>query len=149
MQVLFTQNVQGIARKGEVKTVKTGYFRNFLMPRNLAMLATGAAMKQAEKMRQSEVIQKERLLEESKEVCAKIAGLEIVIKMKAKGDKLYGSVTEKDIGDLVEKMAKVKLEKKHIVLSEPIKVVGSYEVPVKIEEGAVAMLKVEIQGEEK
>jgi large subunit ribosomal protein L9 len=149
MQVLFTQNVQDVARKGEVKSVKNGYYRNFLMPRNLAIVATDAAMKQAEKMRQSEVIQKERLLEEAKEVCAKIAGLEIVFKMKAKGDKLYGSVTEKDIGDEVEKKSKVRLEKKHIVLSEPIKVVGSYEVPVKIEEGAEAMLKVEIQGEEK
>lgn len=148
MQVLFTQAVPGIARKGDVKNVKNGYFRNFLMPRKLAVLATGDVMKHAEKMRQSELIQKERLLEDAKGVCAKINGLKIVIKMKSKGDKLYGSIAEKDLVEEVEKASKIRLEKKHFTLSEPIKMTGSFEVPVKIEEGAEAMLKVEIKGEE-
>ncbi len=149
MEVLFLQNVSGVARKGEIKNVKEGYFKNFLAPRKIAVMASGAVKKQAEKMRKNAVIQKERLLEEAKEVVKKIDGKVVVINAKATGDKLYGSITEKEVADVLEGATKVRLEKSHIIMPEHIKTIGVHEVPLKIAEGAEATIKLEVKGEEK
>lgn len=147
MQVLLTQNVAGIGRKGEVKNVKEGYYKNFLFPRKLATMATEGKIQEAAKLRENEVVRKDRLIEEAKEVAKKIDGVTLVIKSKSQGDKLYGSIAEKDIIDALKEKAKVELEKSHINLSEHLKVVGSYEIPVHIADGADAKIIVEIKGE--
>ena len=103
MQVLLTQNVAGIGRKGEVKNVKEGYFKNFLFPKKLAVVATAGKVEEAAKMRENEVVRKDRLIEEAKEIAKKIDGMTVTIKSKAKGDKLYGSIAEKDIIDALPK----------------------------------------------
>ncbi len=149
MEVLFLQNVSGVARKGEIKNVKEGYFKNFLAPKKVAVLASGAVKKQAEKMRQSEVIQKERLVEEAKDVVKKIDGQVIVINAKANGEKLYGSITEKEVADALEESTKVRLGKSNILLPDNIKTVGVHEIPVKIVDGAEATIKLEVKGDEK
>ncbi len=141
------QTVKGVGRKGEVKSVKEGYFKNYLLPAKLAELATSSVMKKAEAMRKNEVIQKERLLEEARDVVKKIDGTVIAISAKAKGDKLYGSIAEKDIIDVLEKEKKVRLEKTHLMMKEHIKTTGNFNVRVKIMDGAEAVLKVEIKGE--
>lgn len=148
MQVLFLQNVKGVARKGDVKNVKDGYFNNYLLPSGLAVVATAAVKKQAEKMRNDEVIQKERLLEEAREVVKKIDGTVVVLKAKAKGDKLYGSITEKEVIDALEAEKKVRLEKTHLIMRGNIKTTGTFDIHVKITDGAEAVLKVEVKGEE-
>lgn len=148
MQVLFLQDVKNIARRGDVKTVKEGYFMNFLMPKKIAVVATAGKIKEAEKMKQNEVIQKERLVEEAKEVCKKLEGLFISIKAKAKGDKLYGSIGEKELIKEIEKAAKVKLEKQHFDMPEHIKTVGEHEITIQLAEGASAKIKLEVQSEE-
>lgn len=147
MQVMFIQNVAGTARKGEIKTVKEGYYRNYLLPRNLAVIATGSVQKQAEKMMKNEVIQKERLMAEAKDVINKIDGLEIEILAKSSGERLYGSLGEKEILDAVESKIKVRLEKHHLLLDEPIKKVGVFEIPVKITDGAEATIKVIVKSD--
>ncbi len=147
MQVLFLQNVKGVGRKGEVKSVKEGYFRNYLLPAGLAVMATSSVIKQSDKIRKNEVIQKDRLLEEAREVTKKIDGAVIVLSAKAKGDKLYGSITEKEIIDALEKVKKVRLEKAHLVMKDHIKTTGNFDVRVKIVDGAEAVLKVEINGD--
>lgn len=144
---MFLQNIKGVARKGDVKSVKEGYFRNYLLPAGLAVMASKAVIKQAEQIRKTETIQKDRLLEEAKEVVKKIDGTIIIISAKAKGDKLYGSITEKEIIDALEGAKKIRLEKTHLIMKEPIKNTGKFDVKVKIIEGAEAVLKVEINGD--
>lgn len=147
MQVVFIQDVKSVARKGDVKNVKDGYFQNFLQPRNLAVLATGSKMKEVEQMRKQMVLEKEKIAEQAQDLLKKMDGHKIVIKGKAKGDKLYGSISEKEVADLLEKDFKVRLGKEHIKLSEHIKVLGSYEVPVKLAEGVEAKVMLEVKGE--
>lgn len=141
------QNVKGVGRKGEIKSVKEGYFRNYLLPAGLAVMTTSAVIKQLEKIRTNEVIKKERLLEEAREVTKKIDGTVIVLSAKANGDKLYGSITEKEIIDALEKVKKVRLEKAHLIMKDHIKTTGTFDVKVKIMDGAEAVLKVEINGD--
>jgi large subunit ribosomal protein L9 len=147
MDVLLLQNVAGLGRKGDVKTVKEGYFINFLLPRKMAILATEGRVKEAASKKEKEVIQKERIKEEAKDVAKKLDGLSLLIKAKAKGDKLYGSITEKDLIALIKEKTNIELDKEHIKLLEHLKVVGRYEVPVHIAGAADAKIHVEIKGE--
>lgn len=147
MQVVFIQDIKNIARKGDVKNVKDGYFQNYLMPRKLAVLATEAKMKEAQQMKKQMVVEKEKIKEQAQELKKKLDGHKITIKGKSKGDKLYGSIGEKEIADLLEKDFKVRFTKEHFKLSEHIKVVGSYEIPVKLADGVEAKVMLEVKGE--
>lgn len=145
MQVLFLQDVKNVGRKGDVKQVKDGYFQNFLAPRKLAVLASGSMMKQAEKMRSQGLVKKERLVDEAHDVAKKLGGLTLKLTKKANGDKLYGSVSEKDIVAAILKQGKVELEKSNVKM-EPLKTVGEHDVLIHLTEGVEATVKVEIQG---
>jgi len=147
MQVVLLKDVKGIGFKGDVKNVKDGYFQNFLFPRKLAVKATAGKIKDAELKKENEVVQKERLVAEANEVVKKLDGVKFVIKSKAKEDKLYGSISESDIVKIVEDQANVKLEKSYIKLSEHIKLVGGYEIPVHIVDGADAIIHLDVKGE--
>lgn len=147
MQVVFTQDVKNVARRGEVKNVKDGYFQNFLLPQRLAVLATAAKIREAEQMKKNQLIQKGRIKEEAGAIQKKLEGLKVTIKGKARGDKLYGSITEKELIDAIEQKSKVRLGRENVMLSEHIKVLGSYEIPVKLTEGVEAKVLLEIKGE--
>jgi len=147
MQVVFTHDVKGVARKGDVKNVKDGYYQNFLLPKKLASVATPAMIKFAAVMKEKQMIEKERLNEQAKELKAKIDGRKVVLKRKAKGDKLYGSINEKDLAEILEKEFKIKLGKERIKLSAHIKVVGTYEVPVRLSDECEAKILLEVKGE--
>lgn len=147
MQVILKQNVPSLGKKGELKNVKDGYFMNYLLPRNLAEVASGAKIKQAEEMRKRAVVQNERIREQAGEIKEKLKGLKVVLKAKAKGDKLYGSITEKEVLNALEEKLGIRLEKEHLLLSEHIKVVGTYEVPVRLMEGVEGKFTLEIKAE--
>jgi len=147
MQVILKQNVPNLGKKGELKNVKDGFFMNYLQPHNLAEVATAAKIKEAESMKKREVVQNERIKEKAGEIKEKLKGLKITIKAKAKGDKLYGSITEKEILKALEDKIDLRLEKEHLLLSEHIKVVGTYEVPVRLTEGVEGKFTLEIKPE--
>lgn len=146
MQVLFLQDVRNVARKGEIKQVKDGYFKNFLAPRKLAILATDSMAQQAEKMREQATVRKERLVEQAAEVKKKLDGLNVKLIKKATGDKLYGSVAEKDIIDAVMDEANVELDKSNVKMDDPLKTVGDHDVTIHLADGIEATLKVSITG---
>jgi large subunit ribosomal protein L9 len=147
MQVVFIKDIPKVVRKGDVKNVKDGYFQNYLLPRKLAVIATAAKIKEAEEIRKKQLVEKEKIKEQSHDLKKKLDGYEITIKMKAKGDKLYGSIGEKEITDIIEKELKIRLGKEHVKLSEHIKVAGSYEIPVKLTEGVEAKVMLTVKGE--
>ncbi len=132
MKVIFSVDVRGQGKKGEMKEVSDGYARNYLLPRGLAVAATqdnlnAMKLRDAAKKRQME-LEKATAEENAK----KLEGLIVKVKAKA-GDsgRLFGSVTSKEIADALAEQHGIVIEKNKIVQSEPIKSFGSYEVKCK------------------
>ncbi len=147
MQVILKQNVPALGRKGEVKNVKEGYFHNFLQPRNLAEVATDGKVAQAKDMMKKQLIEKDRVKEQAQEIKEKLNGLELVLVAKANGEKLYGSILEKDIAELIQKKINVRLGKDHIMLKEHIKLIGKHMIPIKLADGVETKVSLEIKAE--
>jgi large subunit ribosomal protein L9 len=147
MEVILMENIPELGAIGDVVKVKSGYGRNFLIPQKKAIRATTRNIKrlQHEKQLAQHQVQKVQLNAET--LKEKIAALTCVIK-KASGDtgKLFGSVTSMDIETFLNENG-VPISKKQVVLSEPIKSIGTFEVPVKLMEGVSATLRVEVQAE--
>lgn len=147
MQVVFVKDVAKLARKGDLKNVKDGYFMNYLLPRGLAVVATASRLREVEEMKKHMLLEKERIAEQAQEIKKKLDGITLSISRKARGEKLYGSVGEKDIIALLEKETKVRLGPENISLKEHIKVVGSHEISIKLSEGVDARIILEIKAE--
>ncbi len=147
MQVILKRNVPSLGKKGELKNVKDGYFMNYLSPRGLAEVATPEKVKAAEAVRQRAAVQSEKIKEQAGEIREKLKGMKVVIKAKAKGDKLYGSITEKEVLKALQEKLGVQLGKEHLLLSEHIKVLGVYEVPVRLVEGVEGKFTLEVKAE--
>ena len=147
MKVVFIKDVPGIGRKGEVKNVKEGFYKNFLQRQGAAVIATDGKVREAQNIVRNQLISKERIEEQAKEINNMIDGQKIEIKRKTKEEKLYGSVTEKDIIEAVEKAFNVRLEKKHLKLREHIKTTGEYPVEVLLSDAVKSKITIEVSGE--
>lgn len=148
MQVILLKDVKGLGRAGDVVGVKSGYARNMLLPRNLAMEATPANLKQLERRRAE--IEAQRALDQSvaEELKAKIEEITLELKAKAgEGGRLFGAITSKDIADALEKEHNIVLDKKKVELSAPIKQAGPNEVELKLYHGVTAACKVNVTAE--
>ena len=146
MKVILMQDVKGQGKKGQLIDVSDGYARNFLLPKKLAQEATADninTMKMNDKALQ-EKRQKER--EEALALSKVLKEMTLVVTAKGGGaGRLFGSVTNAEIADALEKNHKIKLDKRKIVLDDPIKNTGSYTVRCKLGYEVVAELKVEIK----
>ncbi len=148
MKVILKEDVEGLGNAGDIVNVKDGYARNYLIPRGLALRATVRNVKALEKQRQMVLqrINKERKRYEA--FAAKLAELKVVIKKRAGEEgKLFGSVTTRDIAEALEQMG-YELDRKRIVLDEPIKALGNYTVKVKLPYQVEAELTIEVVPEE-
>ena len=132
MKVIFTTDVKGQGKKGEMKEVSEGYGRNYLLPRKLAVEATTDnmnALRLKEKAKAAAIAaEKEKALENAKQLES------IVVKIPAKAGsagKLFGAVTSQEISDALREQYGIEIEKQKIVQAEPIKSYGSYEVKCK------------------
>lgn len=143
MKVILLQNVPNLGQKDEVKEVKTGYWRNFLLPNNLGVLATPKLLEQAEKRREEAAKQEETENKKIAKDLEKIKDKILVIKTKAdeKGN-LFAGINTKDISELIKKETKVDIASEFIEIEKPIKEIGIHEVPVK---GFI--LKIEVKPE--
>lgn len=144
IQVILQQDIDKLGKSGELVRVRPGFARNFLLPRQLAVPATSGAVKRIEHEKMVALAKADKAKKESREVAAKIDALALKLTHKAGEDgKLFGSVTAKDL-EAAAKAAGVVIDRKSIKLSEAIKAVGSYEVPVKLVSDVTATLKVEV-----
>lgn len=144
IQVVLQQDVDKVGKSGELVRVRPGFARNYLLPRQLAVLATTAAVHRIEHERNVAVARAEKSKKDARDVAQKLSGLSIRIAQKV-GDegRLFGSVTTKDIEAAVKAQG-LDVDRKRIVLAEPIKNVGSYEIVVKLLSDVTATLKVEV-----
>ena len=132
MKVVLNQDVKGTGKKGQMVEVADGYARNFLLRKNLAIEATQQNINNAEAKAKAEKHRQEQLLQQAKEQAAKLEGQQVTLKVKTgETGKLFGAVTNKEIADVLQKQFGYELDKKKIVLAEPIKQAGSYQVELK------------------
>lgn len=144
MKVILLQDVKKIGNKGVILEVAEGYARNYLLPRGLAVEASQANMKNLEKQHAIETKKKEVLLGEAKQLAQKVSDITVKIATKTgEGGKLFGSVTSKDIGDILAKEYGINIDKRKIT-SEPIKTIGTYIVYIKLHPEVEAQFKVQV-----
>lgn len=148
MIVILKKDVKGTGKAGEVIKVSPGYARNMLIPRGLAVEATEGNVRNLEKQKQ---IQKEHeAMEKAKaaEVASKLSKENIVIKTKAgEGGRLFGSITNKDISEAIEKQLGIKIDRRKIVLENPIKELGVVNVEAKLYTEVTGKFAVEVKEE--
>jgi len=144
IQVILQQDVPNVGTSGELVKVRPGFARNYLLPRQLAVPATVAQVHRVEHEKAVALAKAEKLKKESRELAEKLNALDIKIaRAVGEDDKLFGSVTAKEIHAAVEAQG-IKFDRKKLVLGEPLKALGQVQVPVKLLTDVVATLKVEV-----
>jgi large subunit ribosomal protein L9 len=145
---VFLDDVEGVARAGDIKNVADGYARNFLLPRKLAAAATTSTMQQAEKRSKQLAKEQEKLDEAAQAIATKLGGSAVVIAAKVgEQGRLFGSVTATDIAEALNASAGSNLEHRQVALPTPIKEVGTYEVAVSLTRNVKAQITVRVKGE--
>jgi large subunit ribosomal protein L9 len=143
MRVLFLKDVPGVALGGDVKEVKNGYARNYLIPYNIAVLANDESMKQVEKIKVESEKERIALMEDLKAVFESIKDLTVNIPMlSSQTGKLYGSVGHDIISGAIKESKNIEIEDRYIKLSESIKEHGVYNIRVEISEEMSTLIKV-------
>jgi len=133
VRVILKAEVRGLGRAGEIKDVADGYARNYLLPKGLAIEATGGELKLLAQERQSEKTKKDRAHRDAEELAARLGEVTLVFKLKAgEQGKTFGSVTAKEVADALKKEAKAEIEKTKIVLHEPLRSLGVHKVEVRL-----------------
>jgi len=132
MRVVLREDIDKLGRRGEVREVAAGYARNFLLPKGKALQATEGNMKRVEQERRRYAVQVAKDKEDAAAVARRIAGVSCTIVRKVgENDQLYGSVTASDIAEHLAKDG-IEIDKRRILLEEPIKALGIYTVPVRL-----------------
>lgn len=149
MKVILNRDVKDVGKAGEVVNVAEGYARNFLLPRKLAVEAKAGALEVIAKKKKVLEIKGEHALAEAKELAEKIDSLRVVIHGKTgAGTKLYGAITSQEIADALLKEHSISVDKRKLHINDPIKSVGTFEVPVKLHHDVSAVIHVEVVGKE-
>ena len=133
MKVILTQDVKGQGKKDQIIEVSDGYARNFLLPRKLAIIADTKAVSEVKSKEASKQHKIDVEKEEARALAAKLSTITVkIVESAGNENRLYGAVTSKDIVEKLAKDHKITVDKKKIVLSEPIKTFGTYKVEVKL-----------------
>jgi large subunit ribosomal protein L9 len=148
MRVVFLDDVDGVARAGEIKNVADGFARNFLLPRKLAAAATAATMQQAEARAKAIAREEDKRDEAARAIESKLANSPLVISARVgEQGRLFGSVTASDIAEAIGERAGSQIEHRQVMLDAPIKEIGSYEVAVNLTRNVRTQVTVEVKGQ--
>jgi large subunit ribosomal protein L9 len=144
VQVVLQHDVDNVGKSGDLVKVRPGFARNYLIPRQLAVPATVAAVSRIEHEKAVAIARGEKVKKESRDLAAKLNGLEIkMARAVGEDDKLFGSVTAKEIEAAV-KAKGFAIDRKKLHLAEPIKQLGTFEIPLKLESDVIATIRVEV-----
>ena len=142
MELILKQDVKGVGKAGDKIKVKVGFARNYLLPKGLALSVTNQNIKILEEDKKRKDKQAEKLKAEALELVKKLSGLSVNVAVQVHEDeKLYGSVTAQNIYDALKEEG-VEIDKRSIILPEPIKTLGIYDVPVKLHAEVETTIKV-------
>ena len=145
MKVILTEEIRGLGERGDIVTVKDGYARNFLLPKNLAREATPGNLKAIEHERKKWALLAQQEKDAAQKAADKVKGLKVQIQKRVgEHGQLFGSVTANEIADaLVERG--IEVDKRRIELAHPIKTIGVHDVEVRLHRDVNAHIQVDVQ----
>lgn len=148
MKVILLEDVKSQGKKGDIINVSDGYARNFLLSRGLGVEATPQNLNEAKlKKANAEKVAAEEL-EAARETAERLKDVEVTVKIKAGADgKTFGSVSSKEIAEVVKAEKGMEIDKKKIVLKDPVKALGDYKIPVKLHPNVTGEFTLHVIGE--
>jgi large subunit ribosomal protein L9 len=149
MEVILLQDVKGLGKIGDIKQVADGYARNYLIPRGLARIPSTGAVRETELRLKTAQRRQDRVETEASAIAEILKGVTLRFKAKAgESGRLYGSITAGDIADALQREARVDIDKRKLVLDEPIRDLGIHRVAVKVLTGITVEVRVIVEAEE-
>jgi len=147
MKVILKKKVTNLGHEWDLVSVKDGYARNYLLPQKLAVVATPARIADAAKRAEDRIKQMDEVSASAKESAEKLKGISLNFKKKARGEKLYGSIAEKDIVDALKSDHKIEVDKDVIKIDEPLKTLGEHKITLHLAEGVEVKITIIIEAE--
>lgn len=148
MKVILLEDVKSIGKKGQLVNVSDGYAKNFLLPKKLGVEATKSNLNDLELKKKSDEKKRQQEYEAALKLAEELKQKVVLVKVKAgENGKIFGSVTSKEISAALEESTGIKIDKKKIVLDEPIKNVGKMTLPVKIHSKVSAQIEINVVSE--
>ena len=148
MKVILKADIKGVGKKDQVINASDGYARNFLFPKNLAVEANNENMSKLKAKQDSNAYKKSQEKEEAEKIADKLSKILLKIKVKSGANgKIFGGVSSKEIADNLHKQYQIKIDKKKIELKDTIKTLGTVNVEIKLFEGVIGKLKVDVISE--
>ena len=145
MKVILQADIKGVGKKNEVINASDGYARNFLFPKKLAVEANSANMSKLKAENDSKQYKKSVEKEDAKKLADKMSKIMLTIEVKTGANgKIFGGVSAKEISENLEKQHNIKIDKKKIELKETIKVVGMQTIDIRLFEGIIGKIKVNV-----
>jgi large subunit ribosomal protein L9 len=145
MKLILKEDVENLGLMGSVVEVKDGYGRNFLIPRNFAVEANPKNIRHFEHQKKSIEVKVKKVRKSAEDIAEQLSQMTLSLEARAgEEDKLFGSVTTKDIAEAISQKG-VEVDRRKILLDEPIRRLGSYEVPIKIHQDVIANVKLEVK----
>lgn len=148
MKVILLDNIKGVGKKDEIINASDGYARNYLLPKKLAVEANAENISKLNNKKEAANYKKDQEKQNAEKLAKKLKGIMLKIKVKAgENGKIFGGVTSKEISENLKSQYNFVVDKKKIELKEAIKTLGSFNVSIKLVEGIIADLKVEVISE--
>ncbi|MFQ5854755.1 MAG: 50S ribosomal protein L9 [Anaerolineae bacterium] len=148
MKVILTENLPKLGEVGDICEVADGYARNYLLPQGFAILVTEGALKQVEHLKRQEARRRERVRGDAAIFKETLEELSLAFKAKVgETGRLYGSITSSDIAERIEELTGQEVDRRKIILDNPLKELGTFEVPIKLLPDVTARLTVVVEPE--
>ena len=145
MKVILKADIKGVGKKDQVINASDGYARNFLFPKNLAVEANAENMSKLKAKQDSNSFKISQEKEEAQKIADKLSKILMKVQVKAgENGKIFGGVSSKEIAENLEKQYNIKVDKKKIDLKETIKTLGMFTIEIKLYEGVVGKLKIDV-----
>ena len=145
MEIVLLEDVKALGKKGQIVTVNDGYARNFILPKKLGVEATSKNLNDLKLKKANDARLAAEVRAAAKELAAKLDESKVTLSIKAgEGGRAFGSVSNKEISKAITDQLGLEIDKKKIVLNDPIKSIGSFEVPIKLHKDVTARLAVKV-----
>lgn len=145
MKVILQKDVKNLGKVGELVNVKTGFARNYLLPRRMALEASEARVNEFNHLKKIAEAKKKKAVGERQELIKKLQGVNLVVKATAgENEKLFGTVTNNDLSNELERMG-FSIDRRDIHMEEPIKMLGQHKATIKLGDGAEAELAISVE----
>ena len=147
MKVILKQDIKGVGKKDEVINANDGYARNYLFPKNLAVEANNENMTKLKAKQEALSYKKSQEKEEAQKQAEKMKQITLTLKVKAgENGKIFGGITAKEIAENLKNQYGIDIDKKKIALNETIKTLGKFVIEIKLYEGVIGKLNLNIEG---